>query len=273
MTTRLACVLLAAAALLAAPAAAEARWTAWKLSGVQHQTTWDWHDTVTGCTSADPHVLSEKGSKTVLSFKPKQVHQIPRRRGGRSRPGLGDGIFHAYGPYGFVDGAGTAAVHAVQVVQLCTITGYDEAGDPRFGPDGAPVTDTCDTTVAGSFRTLAFFPQAGRLGRNVAVQLREDIGAEPDCPTRSGFGTLGPEPLGGAIPLKRVALSRFFRTRATVSLQHTRGRSQPTADNTVVGTTTTRGKVRLRRFTRPERCYYGRRPPPTVKRHFVCTPG
>ena len=270
---RPACLLLTLAAPLLAPAAAEADWTAWKLSGPRHETTWDWRDTVTTCTSADAFVLSEKGSKTLLALTPKQVHRRARRLNGRSVPGIADGVFHVFGPRGVVEGRGRVAVHAEQVVQQCRITGYDETGDPRFGPDGAPFTETCDTTIDGRFRTLAFLRKYGRLGRSVGVELRDEIGAEPDCPGQAGLGIIGPEALGGSIPPKRVKLSKFFRRRTVVSLTHTRGRSTPTADSTIVGTTTTTARVVLRRITRTEVCYYGSRTPPSViRRHFTCTP-
>jgi hypothetical protein len=266
-------VLVVAVATLALPVAADARWTAWKVSAVKHETTWDWRDTDTACTSADPVVLAEQGSRKVVSFKPKQVHRVARRlKNGRKDPGLGGGIRHTYGPTGDIDGTGKVAVHAVQITQPCQITGYDETGDPSFGPDGAPVTDTCDTTVSGRLRTMSFLPRLGRIGRKIVVDLREDIGAEPSCETRSGFGILGPDPLGGSIPRKRLALSRFYGTRSKVSLKHTRRGTTPTAGTTIVGTTTTTGKVTLTRITRPEHCFYGRKNvPASVRRHFVCT--
>jgi hypothetical protein len=234
--------------------------------------TWDWRDTTTGCPSADPHVLAEQGSKKVVSLKPDQVRQVRRRSGGRTIRSVAGGVYNSHGPFGFVDGSGRVAVHAVQVVQLCKVTGTDETGDPTFGPDGGPITDTCDTTVSGSFRLLAFLPKLGRRGRSVGADLREEIGAEPDCSTHSGLGILGPEPLGGSIPPKRVALSRFYPARGTVSLRHTRSRGQATADSTIVGTTTTRAKLTLRRLLRPEPCFHDRRSAPAVRRHFVCTP-
>jgi hypothetical protein len=267
------CLLIALTAGLVAPAAAEADWTAWKLSGARHVTTWDWRDTVTTCTSADAFVVSEKGSKTLVALTPKQVHRRARRLNGRSVPGIADGVFHVFGPRGVVEGRGRVAVHAEQMVQRCRITGYDETGDPQFGPDGPPSAQTCDSTVAGRYRTLAFLRKYGRLGRSVGVELRDEIGAEPDCPDESGLGILGPEALGGSIAPKRVKLSRFFGRRTVVSVKHTRGRSAPAADSTIVGTTTTTARVTLRRITRTEVCYYGsRKPPGVIRRHFTCTP-
>jgi hypothetical protein len=258
--------------LLAAPGGAEARWTAWKISGVEHESTWDWRETATNCVSADPVVLSEQGSKRLLSLTPTQVHRVARKRDGRSVPGLAGGILHQYGPFGVIEGRGRAAVHAVQVVQPCGITGYDAAGDPLFGPTGPPVTDTCDDEVDARFDVLGLLPLQGRLGRTVAVRLIEDIGAEPDCAGSSGLGVLGPEPLRGSIPLELAPLRRFFTLRTTIEFEHTRGRIEPEGQATVVGTTTTRARASLRRFTRPERCFYGRKVPAVVKRKFVCTP-
>ena len=272
--TRFFCLLLVIAAALLLPAGAEAGWTAWKLSGVRHATTWDWRDTVGTCTSADAFVVSEKGSKTLQSLKPKQVHRVARRLSGRSIPGIADGVFNVFGPRGVVEGAGKVAVRAEQVVQRCRITGYDEAGDPQFGPDGAPYTETCDKVVSGRFRTLAFLRKYGRLGKSVGVELREEIGAEPDCASSSGFGILGPEGLDGTVPPKRVPLRRFFGSRPKISVSHSRQRTTPAAGSTVVGTATVTASVVMRRITRPEQCYFGSRTPPRViKRRFVCTPG
>ena len=274
LVTRFSCPVLVLAAALLVPAAAEARWTAWTLSGVRHEATWDWHDTVTTCTSADAFVVSEKGTKTLQSLKPKQVHRVARRINGRSVPGLADGVFHVFGPRGVVEGTGKVAVRAVQVVQRCRITGQDETGDPQFGSGRGPVTETCDTVVSGRFRTLAFLRKYGRLGRTVGVELREEIGAEPDCASQSGFGILGPEGLDGMVAPKRVPLKRFFGRRPTISVTHTRRRTAPTPDTSIVGSTKVTARVVLRRITRPEQCFYGsRKPPATIKRHFTCTPG
>ena len=270
--SRLACLLVVAAAGLAVPSAAEARWTAWKVGKVEHRSTWDWRETATTCTSADAVVLSESGSKTLLSLTPQQVRRVPRRRGGRSVAGLADGILLQYGPFGVVEGRGRAAVRSAQVVQECGITGYDAAGDPTFGPVGSPVSDTCDEVVEARFEVFSFLPLQGRLGRSVGVRLIEDIGAEPVCSSRpGGYGTLGPAAIAGSIPVKRVALSRFFGSRTTVALQHSRKRTAPAGDATIVGTTTTHSKVSLRRITRPEACFRGRRRSAVVERRFVCT--
>ena len=265
-------LLVVAAAVLAAPSAAEARWTAWKVGTVQHRSTWDWRETATTCTSADAVVLSEQGTKTLLSLTPQQVRRVARRRGGRSVPGLADGIFLRNGPFGVVEGRGRAAVRSVQVVQECGVTGYDEAGDPSFGPVGSPVSDTCEEVVEARFEVFSFLPLEGRLGKSVGVRLIEDVGAEPVCPARpGGYGTLGPAAIAGSIPVKRVALSRFFGARTTVALQHSRSRTTPAGDATIVGSTTTRSKVALRRITRPEACFPGRRRSAVVERRFVCT--
>ena len=260
---RLSPILIVALAVLAAPSVAEAKRTAWKISAAAHESTWDWRETSTACISADAVVLAEQGTKTLTSLEPVQ----PRRKGRR----IVGGVFFSSGPYGVVEGNGGARVQATQVVQRCRITGYDEVGDPQFGPDGAPVTETCDEVVQARFELLVLRPRDGRIGRSVGVRLIEDIGAIPSCATASGVGILGPEALAGEIPGRRIALRRFFPGRTTLALEHTRGRTQPTGSNTIVGSAKTNGRVTLRRTTITVPCGLPKTAPKVLKRRFVCS--
>lgn len=255
---------LAGLVLLAAPATAHAERTAWKISAVAHESTWDWRETSAACVSEDPVVLAEQGTKTLLSLTPAQA----RVRARRLKGGV---FFSSEGPYGVVAGRGRAHVRATQLVQRCRVTGYDETANPEFGPDGAPVTGTCDEIVQSRFEILVLRPREGRIGRSVGVRLAEDIGAEPRCALPSGFGVLGPEALSPPLRPLRVALRRFFGRRTRLELEQTYGRTQPTGSDTIVGTATTTGAATLRRIVRDVTCGLPKTAPKVLKRRFVCS--